>query len=322
MKWPSASRLSLGFLTGMAAIALLAPLLGLRSPVDQPDLAFLRDRPPGTRLVSWADPSGARHFCDSVTVNADGNWVSQRSEQTILLAEEPADLRVERFWLGTDGFGRDLASRIVHGARLSLTIGLAAALLALVIGGGIGLAAGMTGGWVDEVLMRITDTMLTLPRMFLAMIIVVVFGTSITTTVLVVAGTSWMTAARLTRAEVLSIRKRSFYLAAKASGAGPWQRASRHLIPAISLPLSVEAAIRVSDAILLESSLSFLGLGVPAPAASWGNLIADGATHMSLNWWTPALPGLLLVACVSALLTLGGRRVSERRETVDPHPVR
>ncbi len=312
MKRLSISRLALGFLTALAIVALLAPVLGLRSPVDQPDLAFLRDRPPGTRLVSWTDNTGARHFADSVRADSDGNWVRKRGETTIVLDGEPADLRVERFWLGTDGFGRDLASRIVHGARLSLTIGLAAALLALVIGGGIGLTAGMAGGWIDEVLMRVTDMMLTLPRMFLAMIIVVLFGTSITTTVLVVAGTSWMTAARLTRAEVRSVRKRPFYQAAKASGGGPWHRATRHLLPAISLPLSVEAAIRVSDAILLESSLSFLGLGVPAPAASWGNLIADGAAHMSLNWWTPTLPGLLLVACVSALLTL----------TVDPHPVR
>jgi len=219
--------------------------------------------------------------------------------------------RVERarFVLGTDSLGRDLLSRLVWGARVSLVAGLLAALVAVGLGGGIGLLAGFAGGSVDALLMRATDAALAIPRLFLLLLLAALFRPSLATTVLLVGCTTWMAAARLVRGEALSIREREFVASARAAGASPARIALRHVLPHAAMVLGVEAAIRLGQAVLLEASLSFLGLGVPPPAATWGGLIADGRDRLLDAWWISTWPGLALAGVViaSSLVADGAR---------------
>lgn len=239
-------------------------------------------------------------------------------EATAFPPERVARLSRERFWLGTDELGRDLLSRLVHGARVSLAVGVVAAAFALAAGALVGLFAGLAGGWVDAALMRFTDLVLAIPRLFLALLLVALWGASTVTTVFVLGATTWMAAARLVRAEILSARDREFVQAARASGLPRWRLGWFHLLPAAVPPLVVESVLRVGDTILLESTLSFLGLGVQPPRPSWGNLIADGKDRLLDAWWIATLPGLAVAATVLALYLLGDRAL--HREPADGGP--
>jgi peptide/nickel transport system permease protein len=214
-----------------------------------------------------------------------------------------------RFLLGTDSLGRDLLSRLVWGARVSLVAGFLAALVAIAIGGSVGLAAGFSGGRVDGLLMRATDGALAIPRLFLLLLLAALFRPTLATTVLLVGGTTWMAAARLVRGEALSIREREFVAAARAAGASPIRVAVHHVLPHAAAVLGVEAALRLGQAVLLEASLSFLGLGVPPPVSSWGGLIADGRDRLLDAWWIATWPGLALAGVViAASLVADGAR--------------
>lgn len=262
-----------GFLLAVALVALLAPLLGLRDPGAQPDGLVLRDLPPLSRVEAVRLSSGELQFAHELRRLTDGSVEYRRGENWSLLSPgelagpDPRDWhRRPLFLLGTDGFGRDLLSRLAYGARVSLVVGLLAALMALGIGALVGAAAGLLGGWADAVLMRFTDIALSVPRLFLALLLVAIYGPSLPTTVLVLGATSWMPAARLLRGEILSVRERDFVKAARAAGVRPLRLALLHVIPSAMAPLLVEGALRVGETILLEAALSFLGLGVPPPA--------------------------------------------------------
>lgn len=213
---------------------------------------------------------------------------------------EPFQPPSAQHWLGTDDLGRDLFSAIVYGARTSLLVGFMTAGLALLLGLVVGLISGFAGGWVDEGLMRLTELFQILPRFFLAIVVIALFGANLLNLILVLALTSWSGLARIGRAEVLSLREREFILGARAVGVKPARILWRHLLPNAIQPLLAATALIVSSAILTEAGLSFLGLGDPN-TISWGYLLNNAQPFIRRAWWLPVFPGLAIVITVLGL---------------------
>jgi len=313
-------RLALALIGGLAFCAIAAPWLGLRAPNEQLDGLVLSELAPWSRADAVERVDGTLRFAHEIRESGDGvelrrgtRW--ERIESAGLSGGSLAAAhRRPLFVLGTDGFGRDLLARLIHGARVSLFIGLLAAMMALGLGTLVGTAAGLSGGWIDAVLMRLTDVVLSVPRLFLAVLLVALYGRSLTTTILVLGATSWMAAARLVRGEILSLRERDYVQAARAAGVAPSRLARLHLLPSATLPLIVEGVLRVGDTILIEASLSFLGLGVPPPDPTWGNMIAEGRDRLLDAWWIATLPGLAIMVTVVALHLFG----EAARERLNP----
>jgi peptide/nickel transport system permease protein len=217
-------------------------------------------------------------------------------------------------WLGTDETGRDVLSRLIVGSRVSLTIGLAATVVAILVGSLIGAVAGFVGGLTDTILMRIVDSMLTVPTFFLALLVLSVFGSSFLNLILVIGLTGWMTVSRVVRSEVLRTKSEEFVQAAWSIGATPKQVLSKHVFPQAIPSLIVAASLGVGEAIILESALSYLGLGVQPPAATWGNMLAGSQSEI---WNRPDLaiyPGVMILVSVMAFNFVG----DALRDTLDP----
>jgi peptide/nickel transport system permease protein len=209
-----------------------------------------------------------------------------------------------RFWLGTDTTGRDIAAQVFHGARVSLLIGIVATLLAITIGIVIGAAAGYYGGIVDDGLMRITEAFQTLPNFLLLLVLVAVFGSDIKTVTIAIGLVSWPAAARLTRAEFLSLRGREFVQACRTLGMRDLQIIFREILPNALPPIIVYASVIMATAILLESALAFLNLSDPN-IPSWGNLIGAGRSVLRTQWYVSAIPGVAILLTVLSVSLVG-----------------
>jgi peptide/nickel transport system permease protein len=211
--------------------------------------------------------------------------------------------------MGTDDLGRDVAHRFVHGARISLMIGALAAIASTFIGIAIGLVAGYYAGIIDDLLMRFTEAIQVTPRFFLALVVVVLFGTSLLNIVLIIGLLSWPGIARLIRAETLSVREQEYVLAAHAVGSPDPRIMLRHILPNAIAPSIVAASLLVSQAILIESGLAFLGLGDPS-RPSWGLMLNNAQAFLRIGWWLSVFPGLGIL-CASLGFNLMGDGLNE-----------
>jgi peptide/nickel transport system permease protein len=216
--------------------------------------------------------------------------------------------------LGTDHLGRDILARIIYGARPALLVGFAAVAISGVLGMLAGLLAGYFGGRVDDILMRLADIQLAFPFILLAIAVIGVLGPSLTTIICVIGVSSWVVYARIVRGAALSLREREFVQAAQALGAGDARTLLRHILPNVFTPWLVVATLDMARVIVIESALSFLGLGVQPPAPTWGGMLADGRVYISTAWWLATFPGLAILVTVLGINLFG----DGLRDTLDP----
>lgn len=219
-----------------------------------------------------------------------------------------------RFFLGSDHLGRDILSRLIFGTRIALLVGFVGVVMAATVGISLGLAAGYFGGRVDTVIMRFVDTLIAIPNVILYLTVLGVFGPSFTVLVLVIGLINWTTFARVVRAEVLSVKRREFVEATRALGQNTLLIIGRHVLPNVIAPIIVVATLNVATVIILEASLSFLGLGVQPPTVTWGRMLSDGRSYIATAWWLATFPGLFITLACLSLILIG----DSLRDALDP----
>ncbi|GAA5236010.1 ABC transporter permease [Verticiella sediminum] len=237
--------------------------------------------------------------------------------QSLMLRLQPPAWMEGGEWaypLGTDNFGRDLLSRLIYGSRLSITVGLCAMALGLVVGALLGLVAGYVGGRTEQLIMRFADAYQAVPDVLLAIVVVAVFGGGIVVLILVLGLSGWETYTRIVFNSTRSLRERGFVEAATAAGAGGGYIMRRHILPQIVPMLTVIATLQVAQIILQETALSFLGLGLPPPTATWGNILAEGRDRLLVAPWIANLAGCAIILLVLGINLLG----NGLREALDP----
>jgi len=311
---PGRLRGGIVLLGALAVVALCGPLL-TRDPAAVLDPAAAALLPPGASRVLVTLADGSTILADAARQDR-GEWrVTRLGAERTIPAGRVAQVARHRFWLGSDSVGRDVLARLCAGGRVSLGVGALALIVALLIGVAAGLVSGWRGGVVDAVLMRVVDAALAVPTLFLLLFLAAILRPSLAALILVLGLSSWMGVARLTRGQVLSLKERDFILAARAIGAGPGRIAAFHVLPNALTPIVQDAALRLGDLILVEASLSFLGLGVQPPTASWGSMVAEGQEMLASAWWLTALPSVLVaLAVIGAGLVADGIQDLSRRK--------
>lgn len=217
-------------------------------------------------------------------------------------------------WLGTDALGRDVLSRMIYGTQISLLVGFVAVGIAVLLGVVVGALAGYYPGWIDTVLMRLVDIMLSVPTFFLILAVIALVGPNLINIMVVIGVTSWMGVARLVRGEFLALKESDYVVAARALGVPARRIIFRHLLPNAMAPVYVSTILGIAAAVLVESSLSFLGLGVQPPTPSWGNILTDGKANIEIAWWLSLFPGLAILVTVLGYNLLG----EGLRDALDP----
>jgi peptide/nickel transport system permease protein len=290
----------------MSVIAFFAPLLANRKPLLE------------RTARGWSAPALADYWLDDPDLELPTQPATFTLHAPIPFSPNSIDLRsrlagpTHPHYLGTDDLGRDVLSRMIHGARVSLAVGLLATLIAVIVGSFFGAIAGYYGGAADWIVSRTIEIVLCFPFLFLG--IVALFKPSMMTIMIALGLTSWTSEARYVRGEFLRIREAEFAQAARASGARDGRIIFRHLLPNALAPVFVSASFGVAAAILTESALSFLGLGVPLPTASWGSILSAAGEHLDYAWWLVLFPGMAIFTTVAAFNIVGERL----REALDP----
>lgn len=292
----------------ISMLAFLAPLIANRK-------ALLERSASG-----WSSPALADYWVDDPDLDPAKRSVTFTLSAPVPFSPNTIDLGARlsapgaAHYLGTDDLGRDVLSRMIHGARVSLIVGFFATIIALVVGSFFGALAGYYGGAADWIVSRLIEIVLCFPFLFLVLGIVALFKPSMYTIMIALGLTSWTSEARYVRGEFLRIREMEFAQAARASGARDARIIFRHLLPNALAPVLVSASFGVAAAILTESALSFLGLGVPLPTASWGSILSAAREHLEYAWWLVVFPGVAIFTTVASFNIVGERF----REALDP----
>jgi peptide/nickel transport system permease protein len=255
-------------------------------------------------VVIWAVAPGLFAPLDPVDQNLD----------RYLKPPGHVDAEGRTYWLGTDQQGRDILSRVIWGSRISLIVGIATVIVSGLVGMTLGLVAGYFGGKLDAVISRIVDTALAIPFILLAMALIAILGASLQNIVLAIALRTWIVYARVVRGEVLALKEHEFVMGARAMGCGTPRILVRYLLPNVLSSSIVVATLYLGRMIIIEASLSFLGVGVPPPTPTWGGMLSDGRTFLDTAWWIAFFPGVVLMLTVLGVNLLG----DWLRDVLDP----